>query len=128
MWLVGAISVGVDKYLQKLIDKCYEKRVQENVKTQLNSLDTNAQSVHGKSFTGCDQQQRQELLIKLSASSVKEEKDFFDLMKSETMRGFNTSKEVMTEYLNYKVFPGHYFGCCDVSGGRARRPPILSGA
>jgi hypothetical protein len=111
---IGALSVGVDKYLQKLIDECYEKAAQENVKTQLNILDAAAQSAHGKSFTGCDQLQRTELLMKLSVSSVKEEKDFFDLVKSETIRGFNTSKEVMTEYLGYKIFPGHYFGCVDV--------------
>ena len=29
---IGALSVGVDKFLQKLIDKCYDSKVQENVK------------------------------------------------------------------------------------------------
>src|SRR6478735_779645 len=94
---IGALSVGVDKYLQKLIDKCFEKAIQENVKTQLTSLDAVSQTTHGKFFTACDQQQRQELLTKLSAPDKKEQKDFFNLMKSETIRGFNTSKEVMTE-------------------------------
>ena len=111
---IGALSVGVDKYLQKLIEKCYEPAVQENVKTQLNGLDASAQSAYGKSFVSCDQTQRQELLIRLSTSEKKEEKDFFVLMKSETIRGFNTSKEVMTDHLNYKIFPGHYYGCVDV--------------
>lgn len=111
---IGALSVGVDKYLQKLIDKCYEKEVQENVKVQLTGLNASAQSAYGKSFISCDQLQRQELLIKLSTSDKKEEKDFFGLMKSETIRGFNTSKEVMADHLNYKIFPGHYYGCVDV--------------
>jgi hypothetical protein len=44
----------------------------------------------------------------------KEEKDFFDLMKSETIRGFNTSQKVMQDYLGYKVAPGHYYGSVDV--------------
>ena len=30
---IGALSVEVDKFLQKLIDDCYEKDVQGNVKT-----------------------------------------------------------------------------------------------
>ena len=111
---IGAISVGVDKYLQKLIEKCYEQEVQDNVKTQLMGLDASAQNTYGKSFASCDQLQRQNLLITLSTSEPKEEKDFFSLMKSETIRGFNTSKEVMTDYLRYKIFPGHYFGCVDV--------------
>ena len=35
-------------------------------------------------------------------------------MKSETIRGFNTSQKVMQEYLGYKVAPGHYYGSVDV--------------
>jgi hypothetical protein len=111
---IGALSVGVDKFLQKLIDDCYEKPIQDNVKTQLLALDTSAQQVYGKSFARCDAPQRQELLLKLSTSESKDEKDFFTLMKSETIRGFNTSREVMVNYLKYKPVPGHYYGCVDV--------------
>jgi hypothetical protein len=111
---IGALSVGVDKFLQKLIDNCYEKDVQGNVKTQLDALESSAQRLHGKSFPLCDQLQREQLLLKLSTSEIKEEQDFFKLMKSETIRGFNTSREVMVNYLHYKQVPGHYYGCVDV--------------
>ncbi|HET6543922.1 MAG TPA: gluconate 2-dehydrogenase subunit 3 family protein, partial [Chryseolinea sp.] len=67
------------------------------------------------SFASCDQTQRQALLTKFSRSEDKNEKDFFTLMKSETIRGFNTSREVMLQYLNYKILPGHYHGCVDVN-------------
>ena len=107
---IGALSVGVDKFLQKLIDDCYEKDVQYNVKTQLRSLDGSAQTTHTRSFVDCTQAQREELLLKFSTSENKEEKDFFDLIKSETIRGFNTSQKVMQEYLGYKVAPEHYYG------------------
>ena len=110
---IGALSVGVDKFLQKIIDDCQEKPVQDNVKKQLNTLEKSAQKIHGMSFAKCNQLQRQELLLTLSLSADKTEKDFFTLMKSETIRGFNTSKEVMEKYLNYKVAPGHYYGCVD---------------
>lgn len=112
---IGALSVGVDKFLQKLFQDCYEQDVQGNIKNQLQKLDTNAQSKFGKTFPACDQQQRQELLLAFSTSGDKGEKDFFDLVKSETIRGFNTSKEVMLDYLRYKVVPGHYYGCVDVN-------------
>ena len=111
---IGALSVGVDKFLQKLIDDCYEKPVQENVKKQLQALDASANEGFGKSFANCTQQQRQEALLKFSGSTIKEEKDFFDLMKTETIRGFNTSQKVMQDYLHYKVAPGHYYGCVNV--------------
>jgi hypothetical protein len=111
---IGALSVGADKYLQKLIDDCYEKDVQDNVKLQLNGLERSAKTKFKRSFAECSQLERQELLLELSSSNVKTEKDFFTLIKSETIRGFNTSQKVMQEYLNYKIAPGHYYGCVDV--------------
>ena len=111
---IGALSVGVDKFLQKLIDNCYEKDAQENVKTQLKSLEVAAKTINKKSFADCTQVQREQLLLTLSNSTNKHEKDFFDLIKSETIKGFNTSQKVMQEYLGYKVAPGHYYGSVDV--------------
>ncbi|HEU5165389.1 MAG TPA: gluconate 2-dehydrogenase subunit 3 family protein [Chitinophagaceae bacterium] len=112
---IGALSVGVDKFLQKLIDDCYETDVQDNVKAQLKALEDSAKATNKKSFADCMQAQRQELLLNLSSSAKKEEKDFFDLVKSETIRGFNTSQKVMQEYLGYKVAPGHFYGSVDVN-------------
>jgi hypothetical protein len=112
---IGALSVGVDKFLEKLIANCYEKEVQENVAKQLAALDASAESTYGSSFAKCEQSQREALLLKMSAAENKEEKDFFELMKSQTIRGFNTSREVMLQYLNYKIVPGHFYGCVDVN-------------
>lgn len=112
---IGAISVGVDKFLQKLFDKCYEKEVQDNLKTQLGALETSAQSQYGKLYKDCSQQQREEMLLRFAASANAPEKDFVNLIKSETIRGFNTSREVMVNYLRFKQVPGHYYGCVDVN-------------
>ena len=112
---IGALSVGVDKFLEKLIANCYEKEVQENVHAQLTALDETAKSSYGISFKECQQPQRELLLTKLSTSENNAEKEFFELIKSQTIRGFNTSREVMLQYLNYKILPGHYYGCVDVN-------------
>jgi gluconate 2-dehydrogenase subunit 3-like protein len=111
---IGALSMEVDKFLQKLIDDCYEKEAQDNVKTQLKGLDESAKQTHKKSFSECTQVQREELLLKFSSPENKVQQDFFNLMKSETIRGFNTSQKVMQEYLGYKIAPGYYYGCVDV--------------
>ena len=111
---IGALSVGVDKYLQKLIDDCYETPVQDNVKTQLHALDRYAETDHDKSFAECTQYQREKLLMRMADSKDKDEKDFFTLIKTETIRGFNTSQKVMEDYLGYKIAPGHYNGCVPV--------------
>jgi hypothetical protein len=111
---VGALSVGVDKFLQKLIDDCYEKPAQDNVKWQLAVVDASARATYGKSFANCTGPQKKDMVLKGLASADKEEKDFFVSMKSETIRGFNTSQQVMEGYLNYKVAPGHYYGCVTI--------------
>ncbi len=111
---IGALTVGVDKFLQKLIDNCYEADVQSNVKTQLAKLNEQAQTSYQKAFNKCAQKERETLLLQLDAGSEKSGKDFFTLIKSETIRGFNTSKEVMLQHLKYKIAPGHYYGCVDV--------------
>lgn len=111
----GALSVEVDKFLQKLIEDCYEKEVQENVKRQLAALESSAQNLYNKSFKSCDQLQREALLMKFSQSSVEAEAEFFKLIKAETIRGFTTSREVMVNYFKYKQVPGHYYGCADAN-------------
>ena len=112
---IGALSVGVDKFLQKLFDDCYEKEVRDNIKLQLNSLETSSRLSFGKTFRECDQAQREQMLLRLAASGVEAEADFFKLVKSETIRGFSTSREVMVDYLHFKQVPGHYHGCVDVN-------------
>ena len=111
---IGGLSVGVDKYLQKLIDDCYEGPVQDNVKKQLYYLNTIANQCFGKSFEDCTQKQRQDTFLKISVSQDKDQKIFFDLIKTETIHGFNTSQKVMEGYFDYKVAPGHYYGCINV--------------
>jgi Gluconate 2-dehydrogenase subunit 3 len=112
---IGALAVGVDKYLLKLFADCYDQGVQSNISAQLKTLESWAQATDGKSFTVLEQSKRQALLMKMSSSEEKAQKDFFTLVKSETIRGFNTSKEVMVNYFKYKMLPGHYNGCVDVT-------------
>jgi Gluconate 2-dehydrogenase subunit 3 len=110
----GALAVGVDKFLQKLIDDCYESHAKESVRKQLAALDEAAKSAYGHSFAAGTPEQRQVILRQWAASGDKDQKDFLTQMKSETIRGFNTSQKVMEDYLHYKVAPGHYYGCIDI--------------
>src|SRR6187551_894617 len=66
---MGALSVGVDKFLQKLVDDCYEKDAQDNVKTQIKTLEGSAKTAQKKAFVDCTQAEREGLLLKLSTST-----------------------------------------------------------
>lgn len=111
---VGALAVGTDKFIQKLIDDCHEKPMQDNVKKQLSALQQSASKQHKKDFAKCTQEQREKLLLNFADSSNKEEKDFFTFMKTETIRGYTTSQQVMEGLLGYKVAPGYYYGCVNM--------------
>ncbi|MEN2282444.1 gluconate 2-dehydrogenase subunit 3 family protein [Algoriphagus sp. SE2] len=104
---IGALSTGTDIYMMKLFEHCFEKEDQDKIKLQLASLDK-------KGFLKASKEERKAMLIVLSDSENEAEKEFFDLMKSETITGFTTVKEVMVDYRNYKVAPGFYTGCADV--------------
>ena len=108
---IGALGMEVDKFLQKLFDDCYEKPVQDNIRLQLKALDGAANATMGKAFEKCKQQEREKLFLDFSLAEDAAKKEFFNLLRSETIRGFSTSKEVMINYNNYKIAPGHYHGC-----------------
>ena len=111
---IGAISVGVDKFLQKLIDDCYTPEVQSNIRAVLETLEIRAQREHKKSFNLCDPKQRETLLTQLE-SGTEIEREAYKFFKNETIRGFTTSREVLVNYYKYKTVPGHYYGCVDVN-------------
>lgn len=112
---IGALDMGMDTYLDKLIEKCYEKDFQENIKIQFLALNTSAENKYSNSFANCSQKEREGLLMAFANSDVKEEKEFFDFMKSQTIRGFRTSKKVMLDYLDYEMAPGRHNGSVNIN-------------
>lgn len=112
---IGALDVGTDKFLEKLFERCYERDIQENIKNQLTTLEISAKDQFGSLYADCSQKEREDLFLSLSKSENENEKDFFNLMKSQTIRGFKTSKTVMLDYLNYEIAPGRYNGCVNVN-------------
>ncbi|GAB3234948.1 gluconate 2-dehydrogenase subunit 3 family protein [Algoriphagus aestuariicola] len=108
---IGAISTGTDQFLIKLFEKCYEKEDQDLIKTKLKALDE-------AGFLDLSQEEREQTLLALKSSEDEEDKEFFDLMRSNTIMGFTTVKEVMVEYRHYQIAPGYYKGCADVPADR----------
>ncbi|MFN8349499.1 MAG: gluconate 2-dehydrogenase subunit 3 family protein [Spirosomataceae bacterium] len=111
----GAKDLGVPAFVEKMLADCYEKEVQENVKTGLDTAEKTAKITYSKSLGDCDVQQRKEVLKKMEVSAEQPQKDFFALMKSLTVLGFTTSEYVQTQHLKYNPIPGHYYGCVPIA-------------
>jgi hypothetical protein len=107
----GALAVGADKYLQKLIHDCYEQEGREKFWAQLQAVEDESQAAFDVSFASADRMEREAVLLKFAGSPDKGDREFFELLKRETIKCFNTSQQVMVNYLNYKIAPGHYYGC-----------------
>jgi hypothetical protein len=115
---VGALALEVDRFLVGLIERCYEENVQENVRTQLRLLDRLAWEETGRSYREGDPVLRERLLLSLRTADDAAPRDFFDLIKAETIRGFRTSRVVLERYLGYQLMPGFYDGCAVVTISR----------
>lgn len=111
----GAKDLGVPAYMQVMLADCYEKDVQENFIKGLESVDKLARKDFGKSFTALSAEDRTSILKKIASSSDKEQQQFYGLLKGLTIRGYKTSEYVMTNHSDYKMIPGHYYGCVPVS-------------
>jgi hypothetical protein len=105
---IGALSTGTDLYLMRLFEHCYEKADQDKIKLNLELLNENG-------FLKASKVEREAMLLALNSSENEGEREFFELMKSQTITGFTTVKEVMVDYRNYQVAPGFYTGCADVN-------------
>lgn len=113
---IGALSVEVDTFLAGLISVCYETDFQNDVKKHLHALDDSAQKSQGKSFVNCIQSEREKLLLAMDNEENENEHAFFSFMKSQSIRGFETSEKVMVKYHGYVMAPGFYDGNADVKG------------
>lgn len=105
---IGALSTGTDQFLIKLFEKCYEKEDQDLIKAQLKALKK-------AGFEDLSQEEKEKTLQAMKESETEDEKKFYSLMRSNTIMGFTTVKEVMADYRGYQVAPGFYHGCADVS-------------
>lgn len=108
---IGALDVETDLFLVKLFTHCYETTVQENIRKQCHQLNVAAMQAFHKPFSACSQSEREGMLLAFPASGDASKIDFFELIKSETIRGFLTSRKVMREYSDFVVAPGHFRGC-----------------
>ncbi len=104
---IGALSTGTDQFLIRLFEKCYAKEDQDLIKAQLKALKNSG-------FENLSQEEKEKALQALKESENEDEKKFYNLMRSNTIMGFTTVKEVMTDYRGYQVAPGFYHGCVDV--------------
>jgi hypothetical protein len=109
---IGALSTGTDQFLIKFFEKCLEKEEQEILIQELMVLQK-------QDFAALAKEEREAILGEYSKTEDENQKKFYELIRTNTIFGFTTVREVMVDYLGYQVAPGFYSGCVEEPGQKA---------
>lgn len=110
----GAKELDVHLFVRKMVQDCYEEEVLKSFAKGLDTVEQLAVKEKGKSFIETSEADRILVLEKIEQSEKEEDQQFFSLVKELTILGYTTSQYVMTNLTDYKMAPGHYYGCVDV--------------
>jgi len=120
----GAKAVGAHLFALKMIDDCYPENQQQQFLRGLKAFDEEAYRQYSKSFAGCDQKQRADLVAAIDASadapantSANKTSDlsyFFRENKNLVIQGYLGSKYFLTKIEVYELVPGRWHGCTPV--------------
>ena len=107
----GAKELNIQQFVPKMVIDCYDKNAQETYKKGFDFVDSNAKKSFSKSFMECDGKQRLEILNMMLKSENADEKNFIQLIKSLTIKGYLNSEYVMTNLRIFEFAPAHFYGC-----------------
>lgn len=111
----GAKAAGVEQFIVRLMRDCYVMEEQESFFAGLSKLDADAKATHGgKGFVELDLAGKNEMV----ELAVKNNKDFFKLMKNLTITGYFTSEIGATQALAYLPIPGQFLGDVELKPGQ----------
>jgi Gluconate 2-dehydrogenase subunit 3 len=110
----GAKDLVINKFVEKMVADCYDKKAQEIFAKGLVSIENVAKKDYSKTFVECEGKQKLAVLNSMVSSSNNEDKDFVKLVKNITIQGYLNSEYVMTNLRIFEFVPGRYHGCVPV--------------
>ncbi len=121
----GALDVGVDAFVDFIIDGCYSNEGQQHFVEGLIKLDKASNSLFGKIFIELSSLKKKELLAGLETKSLKTDmhlnsnnKPFYFQLKELILLGYFTSEEIMTNHLKYVPIPTRLEGCVPLNANQ----------
>jgi hypothetical protein len=111
----GAVTLGVPDYVKIMLQDCVTKDQQNAAETALKYLENQSIASSGLSFAACNAEQRIVLLKNAFIQGGNIEKDCLKLIKSLTIKGYQTSSHFMKQIVPYEMAPNRYNGCAPVN-------------
>lgn len=113
----GSKDLALHLFTLKMMDDCYEKDKQQQFVKGLKEINSICKKKYGNAFIDCTIPQREEILMSIeNKKDVSEEASaFYSMAKDLTIRGYMTSKYVMTNLVKYELVPGRFHGSYPVT-------------
>lgn len=108
----GAKDLGVQHFVLKMVEDCYQDEDQRKFVLGLEQLETLANPRFGRGFSSCQQKEQHSLVqeIEGSTETSAELRHCYNIVKHRTIQGYMNSEYVMTQQLIYEVAPARYNG------------------
>ncbi len=110
----GASDLGVQHFVELMVQDCFEKPVQEQLGAGLVRLDKEAQNRFGRGFSTLQSGQKLDLVKSLAGKKDSEESAFLNSVRNLTIQGYTSSEYFMTNVTKYELIPARYHGCVDI--------------
>lgn len=110
----GAADLGVQHFVELMVQDCFEKPVQEQLSAGLAGLDKEAQSMLGRGFSALNSTQKLDLVKSLAGKKDSKETVFLNSVRNLAIQGYTSSEYFMTNVTKYELIPARYHGCVDI--------------
>jgi hypothetical protein len=110
----GAKSLQVHQFAMRMIKDCYGEAAQTNLEQGLITINQIANGAFNKPFISLEAKQRTDVLTHMQQAEDQAAKQFVDMIKNLTIRGYLNSEYVQVNLLGYTMAPGFYHGCVPV--------------
>jgi len=113
----GAKSLNLHQFVLKMFDDCYDPKHQDIIVSGLQQFDGFAKRFAGDQFAALNENQKLEVLRTVAQNKRlnNDLKYFLNETRLWTIRGFSTSKYVLTKINPYEMVPGRFHGCITIN-------------
>ncbi len=110
----GAKSLAIDKLIERIVKDCYQKPAQVQFIEGIRLVNELSKKNHNKLFADCPTEQRLAVLLQMSVSEDAGQKNFYDIVRQMTIKGYTSSEYFMTKIEHFEFAPARFHGCVKV--------------
>lgn len=109
----GALDVGVDQYIDRMLFEVYSEEDGSSYKQGLARINSRCKDEFGKNFVKLSHEEKDSILENFESENDR----IFQLSKELTLIGYFTSEQGMKSNFEYRPIPGKYDDCVDYKPG-----------